>query len=162
MRMTKWKEPPIVKVYEALTAIGNGSVKLVSEGRAQVGSSIGTHTYDVYFDISRKAIIADDNGSRWQGYLGYPAIAVLMLKGVLPHSERLARALAGVKWAVLNKKFKRDYRKSIEEAEKAAARHGVSPSELKDFAESVISAIRSAGLAKLGGYDKGGKIALPP
>lgn len=156
----KWKVPPPVKVYEALTAIGNGSVRFLSEGHAKVRSSSGTHSYDVYFDLSKKAIIANDNGSRWQGYIGYPSIAVLMLRGALPFNESFARALAGVRWAVLNKKFRRDYSKSIEEAAKTAEKRGVPPAELERFAENVLSEIRAAGFSSKGRYDREGKIIL--
>ena len=38
----------------------------------------------------------NDNASYWQGYLGYPGIAVLMLQGKLPYDKELAQQFAGV------------------------------------------------------------------
>ncbi len=59
------KFPPIEKILEAYTAIADGHVKLEND-QALVTSS-------------------NDNASYWQGYLGYPGIAVLMLQGKLPY-----------------------------------------------------------------------------
>jgi hypothetical protein len=158
--MAEWKLPPEVKVWEALTAIGNGGVKFVSEDHAKVTSSMGEHRYDVFFDLAKKAIIADDNGSRWQGYLGYPSIAVLMTKGALPFEERFAEALAGVKWAALNKKWKHDYSKAMEEAAQTAEKRGVSAAELQAFTKRVMDGIKKAGFLRLGSYTKEGTIRL--
>jgi hypothetical protein len=160
MVAAKWTLPPEVKVWEALTAIGNGGVKFVSEGHAKVTSSLGEHRYDVFFDLEKKAIIADDNGSRWQGYLGYPSLAILMLKGLLPFEQRFAKALAGVKWAVLNKKYRRDYAKAMEEAGQTVEKRGVSVAELRAFTKRVMTEIKKAGFERLGGYTQEGKIAV--
>ena len=52
---------------------------------------------------------SNDNASYWQGYLGYPGIAVLMLQGKLPYSKELAQQFAGVDWNKINQEYKRNY-----------------------------------------------------
>ncbi len=83
------KFPPIEKILEAYTAIADGHVKLEND-QALVTSS-------------------NDNASYWQGYLGYPGIAVLMLQGKLPYDKELAQQFAGVDWNKINQEYKRNY-----------------------------------------------------
>lgn len=125
------KMPPVQKVYEAYTAIADGRVHLggdanqavagtgvggiyAAEGSAQVVSSSGEHTYTVQWEGDSYA--SDDNGTYWQGYPGYPVIAVLMLQNRLPCDLSVARRFAGVPWHELNEKHRRDYDAALQEA----------------------------------------------
>ncbi len=103
-----WRLPPKIKVLEALGAIADGRVS-VENNKARVSSSTGEKNYTVIFQPPDR-IKSDDNGSVFKGYLGYPAIAFLMLKGLLPYDEQLAEKLKGIPWKELNEKYK-DYRK---------------------------------------------------
>lgn len=76
------KFPPIEKILEAYTAIADGHVKLEND-QALVTSSNEAKTYIVTFHDN--TYTSNDNASYWQGYLGYPGIAVLMLQGKLPY-----------------------------------------------------------------------------
>lgn len=76
----KWKLPPKIKIYKALGVIGDARIKLDSD-KAIFTSSEGNKKYDVMYSKEENAIMANDNGSYWQSYLGYPAIAFLMLTG---------------------------------------------------------------------------------
>ena len=55
---------------------------------------------------------SNDNASYWQGYAGYPVIAVLMLQEKLPYDQKLANNFANVNWNEINKKYKRNYIKA--------------------------------------------------
>ena len=68
------KFPPIEKILEAYTAIAEGHVKLEND-QALVTSSNEAKTYTVTFHDN--TYTSNDNASYWQGYLGYPGIAVL-------------------------------------------------------------------------------------
>src|SRR6185312_4532977 len=103
-----WKLPPIIKIYEAAGAIGDGRLELIDETRATVTSSDGAKTYEVAFDAAARTVAANDNASYWQGYLGYPGIAMLLLRGVLEVSRETAAALRGIAWKELNRRFKND------------------------------------------------------
>ena len=56
-----------------------------------------------------------DNASYWQGYPGYPIIAVLMKQKKLPFCHNFINHFANINWRDLNNKYKRDYDKAIEE-----------------------------------------------
>lgn len=108
----KWKYPPIIKIYEALGSIADNRL-YVSENTAKVYSSSGNKFYEVTYDPEKNAIMANDNGSYWKGYLGYPAIAFLFKIGLLDFRPDMARLLKGIKWKDINQKFKNDFDKTL-------------------------------------------------
>ncbi len=113
--MAQWKMPPKAKVYEALSAVGDGRIFLKSNISAEVTSSDGTKAYLVeWSEVHFKKIISNDNASYWQGYLGYPIIAVLLIKNKIDYNPEVAKLMVGVNWKKINTDFKRDYNKAIE------------------------------------------------
>jgi len=108
----KWKLPPKVKIYEALGCLGDGRIKISGNG-GEVISSDGSKKYIVKYDEKKNAIVSNDNASYWVGYIGYPSIAFLMLKGIIKYNRKIANALKGIPWREINKKFKNNYEKTI-------------------------------------------------
>ena len=94
--MSTWKSPPKAKIYEALSAVAGGRVTLMGGEKAEVMSSDGTKTYHVEWSPDLNQITSNDNASYWQGYMGYPIIAVLMVLGRLEYRTEVADFLAGV------------------------------------------------------------------
>ncbi len=141
---TPWKMPPLIKVYEALGALGDGRVRILDEEHAQVTSSEGDKTYQVEIGNDGREVSSNDNASCWQGYVGYPAIAVLMHRGFLPMPAVAARALAGIPWNELNHRFKRDYAKTLAEVERELMQAGHDPVAIRAEAEAVMEALRSS------------------
>lgn len=107
--MTAWKLPPRAKVFEAFGAVADGRVRLTGPGSATVASSSGDKTYEVEWSDDGRTIAANDNASYWQGYLGYPALAVLLQRGALRAGNDVTAALVGVPWHDLIERFRRDY-----------------------------------------------------
>ena len=107
------REPPRIKVLEAAGAIADGRVRIEAEGqgyvRATVVSSEGDRTYRVVVREGQGEIrvYSDDNGTKLRGYVGYPIISVLMLRGLLPRDEKVEQALKGVDWRRLNETYKK-------------------------------------------------------
>ena len=112
--MGRWKLPPKAKIYEALTAVADGRVKLTGAETAEVLSSDRTKTYIVEWSADLRQITSNDNASYWQGYIGYPIIAVLMLLGRLDFDKGVAQQLSGIAWKQLNRKFRNNYDKAVE------------------------------------------------
>ena len=106
------KEPPIAKVYEAFTAIASGRVEMKEE-EAIVRSSNDEKKYQVTWYQNQYS--STDNASFWQGYPGYPIIAVLLLKKELLFHEEVATLVKDVNWHDLNKQYQRNYDKAIQE-----------------------------------------------
>jgi hypothetical protein len=112
--MTPWKMPPMAKVYEALSALADGRVRIMAPGQAQVVSSAGDKTYSVEWSEDGRRISSNDNASIWQGYTGYPIIAVLLATGRIPYDHASASPLAGVPWHEINERFRRNYDAAVE------------------------------------------------
>lgn len=104
------KLPPVEKIYEAWSAIADGRVTMKTDS-ALVASSNRAKEYTVSWD--GKAFSSTDNATLWQGYAGYPVIAVLMLQGRLPLDTHIAALFAGVNWTNANAAAKRDYAKAV-------------------------------------------------
>ncbi len=136
------RSPPRIKILEALGAIADKRIKLIDERRAEVISSDGTRKYTVIVDYNARRVFSNDNGTRFRGYVGYPIIAFLMLKGILPFDERLAQALKDIPWKKLNETYKR-YAIVEEIVKKKALEKGVMPSELDAFVEKSMRLLRS-------------------
>ncbi|MCD6227003.1 hypothetical protein J7J90_00745 [Candidatus Micrarchaeota archaeon] len=136
----RWKLPPKIKYLEAVGAIADKRIILTKNG-AQVKSSMGDRTYHVIFDYEKMIISSDDNGSKFKGYIGYPAISLLMLKHILPYDEKIGESLKGIKWKKINKKFKNyflteNYVKSI------AKKKGVAEQQLENFKNLVHNELK--------------------
>ncbi len=58
--------------------------------------------------------MANDNGSFWKGYLGYPAIAYLMKIGVLSYDPKIGDQLKGIAWKDINQKLQNNFDATLE------------------------------------------------
>ena len=90
--MELWKQPPRAKVFEAFTAVADGRVRFTGPGSATVTSSRGDKTYDVTWTDDGRTVAANDNASYWQGYAGYPILAVLVIVIILVSVKLLKKA----------------------------------------------------------------------
>jgi len=109
----KWKRSPIIKIYEALGAIADDRIEVLGN-IAKVYSSSGNKFYTVTYDPLTQSIMANDNGSYWKGYLGYPAIAFLLKINVISFDVEALKFLKGIKWKDINQKFINNFDKTLE------------------------------------------------
>ncbi len=105
------KTGPIEKIYEAYTAIADDRITM-HEDHAEVFSSDRSKSYTVSWKDN--VYSSDDSATYWQGYPGYPVIAVLMLQGRLLYDEAIASQFKDINWNKLNKEYKRDYTGAFE------------------------------------------------
>ena len=146
-----WKTPPIIKIYEALGSVIDGRLE-VAENSAKCYSSSGNKYYDIDYSPDDNAIMVNDNGSYWKGYLGYPAIAFLLKIGVLDYKNEYALLFKGIAWKDINQKFKNDFDKTIEYIFKEI--DPVKRKEIEDYAEQLLADIKDLNLSKLGEMKK--------
>lgn len=108
MSLRLLSKPPRIKVLEAAGCIGDGRVRLIDENRAVITSSRGEKEYKVVVVPEKDGSIraySNDNGTALRGYVGYPILAVMMLKGILPIDNEVVKAMAGVPWKDLNERY---------------------------------------------------------
>jgi len=107
-----FKMPKKEKIYEAYGAIADERVTL-KEDTAEVKSSSLDKNYIVEFKDG--VYSSNDNSSYWQGSLGYPIIAVLMLQGKLSLDREIADYFKGIKWKELNTLYKNKYDEVVQQ-----------------------------------------------
>ena len=144
-----WRLPPRIKVYEALGAIADGRVRRISSEDYSVVSSDWTRHYHVVVRPDNLHIESNDNGSKYKGYLGYPAISVLMFRGVLPFDAQVAEELKGIPWKRLNERFGR-----YDLTEKWVLEHVVDPDVVKTFVDKVMEVLHSKRFYRIGGVQQ--------
>ncbi len=143
----KWKNPPIIKIYEAIGSVADGRVEALGD-TGKVFSSSGNKYYDVSYDPIEKEIMTNDNGSYWQGYLGYPSIAFLMKSKVLSYSDEVGQLLKGVLWKDLNLKFKNNREKTI--AYVVSSKTDIEKEKIEVLVNKVEAEIKKLGFSMLG------------
>ncbi|HOO39115.1 MAG TPA: hypothetical protein PLV78_12420 [Deltaproteobacteria bacterium] len=147
--MEGWKLPPKAKIYEALSAVADGRVSRTGANTAEVISSSGTKSYTVEWNDDVSAVTSNDNASYWQGYLGYPILAVLMHLGRLAYDSTIAGHLAGIPWKQINKQFKNDYDKAVGSVLTLLEEKGVNTQAIQDEADRIMSQTEQLSLGKL-------------
>jgi hypothetical protein len=147
--MDYWKMPPKAKIYEALTAVADGRVTVTGVGQAEVVSSAGTKTYLVEWSADRQAMVSNDNASYWQGYMGYPMVAVLMVLGSVEYSPEVAARLAGIPWQQINKKFRNVYDKAVAAVLESLQEQGVDPQATRAEVDRIMNRLEQLSLQKL-------------
>lgn len=107
------KLPPKEKILEAYSAIADKRIQM-HENTAECLSSDRQKTYVISFEGNTYA--SSDNATYWQGYPGYPILAVLLLQGRLTYRPDLVEKMKGIPWKQLNDANKRDYTAAAEKA----------------------------------------------
>jgi len=132
--------PPRIKVLEAIGSIGDNRVHVIGDIEARVVSSTGEREYRVVvFRESENTyrVYSNDNGTLYRGYVGYPIIAFLMVKGVIPVDRDVMRAMTGIPWKELNEKYKK-YAIVENIVVSRAERMGVSRKVVDDYVNFVL------------------------
>lgn len=106
------KLPPIEKIPEAYTAIEDNRVELF-DTYAIVKSSNLEKEYLIKWN--NNLYYSNDNSTYWQGYIGYPVIAVLFLQNKLPLNKDISKYFKNINWNSLNKKYKNNYKEAFNE-----------------------------------------------
>jgi hypothetical protein len=114
--MTPWKLPPKEKIYEAFSVLADNRITYTGDHSAHISSSDGKKQYTVKWSVDGNSIkiTSDDNGSKWQGYTGYPILAILMAKDILKVNTEILPNFRSIPWNSLNKSFKNDYARAVE------------------------------------------------
>ena len=149
--MESWKLPPKAKIYEALSAVADNRVKITSETSAIVTSSSLDKDYTVTWSDDLTQITSNDNASHWQGYVGYPIVAVLLVKGKISFNREVAGYLAGIIWKKINKQFKNDYDKAIESVLGSLGEKGIDARKIREEVDRIMRQLERLPLTKLPG-----------
>ncbi len=137
--LSEWGIPPIEKIYEALSAVIDNRVE-VNDNKAIVSSSGNKKRYNIVWDDVSYS--SNDNASYWQGYIGYPVIAVLMVQGKISYPEKIAKYFRDVNWNELNKQYKRDYSAVVEFLLSKLYENGVDTNAIKECIAGIYEEVK--------------------
>lgn len=146
-----WEVPPVIKVYEALGAVVDGRLEIAGT-TAKCYSSSGNKFYNIQYDAANNAIMVNDNGSYWKGYLGYPAIAYLFQIGVLEYNAELASHFKDIAWKDINQKFENDFTRTVNYVFQDIDAKTIR--EVEEYSRRVRNDIEVLALKKLGPMQK--------
>ncbi len=132
------KLPPIEKIHEAYSAIADKRVVL-KENEAEVSSSDLTKTYMVKW--KDEVYSSNDNASYWQGYIGYPIIAVLMLQGKLPLNQEIAMYFQGINWKKINTEYKNKFSEAVSQIMGGLKEKGIDCNKIEKEIQKVYQEI---------------------
>jgi len=104
----------------------------------------------VFWDEMKQAIMTNDNGTYWQGYLGYPGLAFLMKIGELEYRKEVAQSLEGIAWKDLNTRFNNRFEKTMEVVWNQTKTKGVTREELENEVERITERLKQMKLVFLG------------
>jgi hypothetical protein len=130
------KLPPIYKIPEAFSAVADGRIT-IEENKATIMSSDYTKRYTVEFDGDVYA--SNDNATYWQGYAGYPIIAMLILQDRLEYDKNVIAHFKGINWTEQNKKHKKKYDKALEEVLNDLQQNDIDIENIKKEIEDVYN-----------------------
>jgi len=125
---------------EAAGAVAGGRIRVLNDSEAEVMASEGDRTYRVFLDASRGIVDSDDNGTRFRNYIGYPIIAFMMVKGLLPYDRDIGDALKEVRWRSINQLFK-NYRLVERYIKEELKRSGITYERVDVFISEVMRAL---------------------
>jgi hypothetical protein len=145
----KWKIPPKIKIYEALGCLADRRIKK-ENNEIHIYSSSKNKFYTIQYSEKQNAIMSNDNGSYWIGYLGYPSIAYLMHIGKIKSSDKFLPSLKNIKWKDINQKFKNDFSKTEELIRNSIALQGINLKEIDEEINYILSQIKKLNLNLLG------------
>jgi hypothetical protein len=148
MNSPKWQPAPMIKLYEALGTLADARIE-VHGNSAKVYSSSGNKYYEVEYDPVNGAITANDNGSYWVGYLGYPSIAFLLAAGVIQQAPGLADQLKGFAWKDINTRFKNNFDKTQAYIDEQVAARGGDILQFHQSLAKLLEQVNDLKLAKL-------------
>ena len=112
--MSKWPLPKIEKVYEAISAVLDDRVELKTSTSAAVTSSSRDKSYVVEWNSEGTQITSNYNATYYQGYMGYPIIAVILQRGIIGINMDAVGHLQDIHWKAINKKYRNNYEKAVE------------------------------------------------
>ena len=142
----EWKIPPKIEVLQALGAVAKDKVRFISSTESEVESFNGKEVFSVVWKSEKNSISSTDSSSTYAGHLGYPAIAFLMILGVLPYDIYLGKKLVDTPWKELKDAYK-DHHLIINEATQDW--NDFDKQRLEKFADWILKMIEGLNLVKL-------------
>lgn len=134
------KLPPIEKLYEAYSVLADERIR-IEDACAYVQSSDGTKEYEILFDEA--SVSSNDNATYWQGYPGYPILALWMKLGILKTPSFALDCFKNINWKKRNAAAKRNYAAVVEELLKEWCEKGIDTEAIVQETEEIYASLQT-------------------
>lgn len=149
-----WTLPPKYKIFEALGAVADDRIEIVNseseiiEAR-QYSSSRQKH-YTILYNPKLNQIMPNDNATWYVGYLGYPAISLLLFLEKINYDTSILPYFTDIPFKDINQKFKNDFEQANLEIVEMILARGLNEIKLNIEVDSVYKQLTELKLEHLG------------
>ena len=159
-----WELPPEFKIYEALGAIADGRLELVTRPanseeteeedlniiQANQYSSNKNKFYTIKYSPETSQIMTNDNATWFVGYLGYPALSLLLYIDRIKCDRSILKYFKDIAFKEINQKNKNNFQKAGVEIDQILSERGLDLDLFKQECDSIFKQLAALGLKPLG------------
>lgn len=168
-----WELPPEFKVYEALGALADNRIELVNKNEkltlednpskekvvvendeniieARQFSSTKNKFYTIKYNPATSQIMTNDNATWFVGYLGYPALSLLLYIGSINFNKDILPYFKNIPFKEINQKNKNVFSKTQLEINKILEDKGLSTKLIETEVSSIFNQLANLALKPLG------------
>ena len=149
-----WTLPPKYKIYEALGAVADDRIEIIDLDskiiEARQYSSSRQKYYTILYDPAQNQIMPNDNATWYVGYLGYPAISLLLFVGKIKYDTSLLPYFVNIPFKDINQKHKNDFNQANLEIVAMILARGLDKTGLETEVDSIFEQLAEFKLEYLG------------
>ena len=149
-----WTLPPKYKIYAALGAVADGRVEIIDPNseiiEARQHSSSRQKYYTILYDPAQNQIMPNDNATWYVGYLGYPAISLLLFTEKIKYDAAILPYFKNISFKDINQKYKNDFDQANLEIVAMILARGLDKTRLETEVDSIFEQLAEFKLKYLG------------
>jgi outer membrane lipoprotein-sorting protein len=154
-----WELPPQFKIYEALGAVADERIEVLESESglfeeeiitAKQYSSSRNKFYTISYNPHTQQIMSNDNATWFVGYLGYPAISLLLHLAVLKYNKSILEYFTDIKFKDINQKYKNDFTQSETEIRRILEDRGLDLAVYDEESDKIYQQLKDLKLSQLG------------
>lgn len=138
--MTITKLPPIEKIPEAFSVLADQRITMYDD-HADIVSSNQEKQYTVLFH--ENLYQSNDAATYWQGYPGYPIIAVWLIQKRLCVDETILPYFKAIPWHQLNEQYHRKYDQVLEALYQKWEKEGIDVAHIRQEIQTIYETMKT-------------------
>lgn len=161
-----WQLPPKFKIYEALGAVADNRIEIVSSIQTQSElfesetssdiitahqfSSSKNKYYTISYNSKTQEIMSNDNATWYIGYLGYPALSLLLYLDVIVYDKSVLNYFSQIPFKDINQKYNNDFAKAKVEIDQLLTGRGLNLTYFENVSDVIYQQLENLKLKQLG------------
>ncbi len=161
-----WPLPPKHKIYEALGAVADNRIQIITNPEIQPElfeekinydiitahqySSTRNKYYTITYNPKTDEIMTNDNATWYVGYLGYPALALLLYLDAIVYDKSILQYFADISFKDINQKYNNDFIKAKVEIDQLLGSRGLNLAYFENVCDVIYEQLVLLKLKPLG------------